>query len=991
MITLTFTDNEKAIINSGSSFKEIRLEFPDHEIEDIENNQVYLDAMSLEESIFEGDVLKFGECNGSLFKIRVADFDEDIQNARMNVYVHYTNENLGEVDVPFGKYIVSSVERTSDRRWRDITATDYMSKFDVDIVDWYNSTLYPTSETTRTVKEIRTMLCSYIGVTQATSNEYDESTYDGVINYRGHGIDFSFRPEEDFATYLNLDNGKISVFTRSGDSWNWQYNVYQLGFKDVSLINDDLIIGKTIETTSLKGRDLLKAICEINACFGHFDWNGVLKYITIEFDGLFPSDTLYPSNDLYPRAGTDSGVDTEYILRYKQDGCKYADYDVQDIDSVAIMKEDGALAVHAEIGQTYTNRYNIVGNFLLYGFSTAELEDIAETILSKIGDCSYRPNTTTIYGGVYMEMGQDYVVNATTYVGTEVIDKKFYTYLLKRTITGIQTMYSTLEAMGEQYQPEVPTYDVVSEIKALYGKSASYKRDLESLRSEYTDFATNTTSTIAQQAESIVLSVDDNGNVVAVELMADRETGTTNFTVGADNISLEGKTFDLTSDNIKIQSTNFNVDTSGNVLMSVETYYIDHYYAGDGRGTNPPVTSYDIEGIYTTFPIPSADNVNKHIIYLQNSGASAGPVYYCRSITGGYSWARETFDGGYVTAVLGKASFSIDAVNGITLKSKQFEIDEYGNVTIAGALWSSAINVNNKFQVDEQGNATASSLAITGGSINIADKFEVDNQGNLNINDKLTIDNQGNLNINDVFVVDKNGNATAESLTVENGTITGSTINGGTINGTDITGVDVQTETLTIKDQFNVYYNVSEEGYVYQEKSATFTGYNTAGDEDKTALRLDLGEAYDGDGVFIIVGNRTVFNCDVIIPQGYYFTNNSDRRLKENIESINEAYEKAYYKISPKLFNFIGFKEHEIGFIAQELEETLLECGIEENNSFIHKTPDDKLGEVYSIDYTKFIAYNMHMIQKQHKEINDLKDELATLKEQVAFLVERSK
>lgn len=443
MITLTFTDNQKAIINSGSSFKEIRLEFPDHEIPDIENNQVYLDAMSLEESIFDGDVLKFGECNGSLFKIRVADFVEDINGARMNVYVHYTNEELGEIDVPFGKYIVSDVERTSDRRWRDITATDYMSLFDTDIAEWYNNTLYPTSDTTRTVKEIRTMLCAYIGVDQ----------------------------------------------------------------EEITLINDDLVIGNTIEPQSLKGRDLLKAICELNACFGHFDWSGVLKYITIEFDGLFPSETLYPSNDLYPRASHSNGVDTEYILQYKQDGCDYADYDVQDIDSVAIMKEDGDLAVHAEIGQTYTNRYNIVGNFLLYGFSTEELEDIAETILSKIDDCSYRPNTTTVFGGVYMEMGQDYVVNARTYVGTEIIDKKFYSYLLKRTITGIQAMYSTLEAMGDQYQPETPTYDVDRQLKALQGKSASISKDLEGLKVEYHDFEQQTNSKFIQTANEITTEV----------------------------------------------------------------------------------------------------------------------------------------------------------------------------------------------------------------------------------------------------------------------------------------------------------------------------------------------------------------------------------------------------------------------------------------------------------------------------------------------------
>lgn len=41
-----------------------------------------------------------------------------------------------------------------------------------------------------------------------------------------------------------------------------------------------------------------------------------------------------------------------------------------------------------------------------------------------------------------------------------------------------------------------------------------------------------------------------------------------NYTVGADHISLYGKTINLTSDNIKINSTNFNVDTTGKAVMN---------------------------------------------------------------------------------------------------------------------------------------------------------------------------------------------------------------------------------------------------------------------------------------------------------------------------------------------------------------------------------------------------------------------------------------
>ena len=38
--------------------------------------------------------------------------------------------------------------------------------------------------------------------------------------------------------------------------------------KSVALTNDELVVGKTVDPQSLKGRDVLKAICEINGVFG---------------------------------------------------------------------------------------------------------------------------------------------------------------------------------------------------------------------------------------------------------------------------------------------------------------------------------------------------------------------------------------------------------------------------------------------------------------------------------------------------------------------------------------------------------------------------------------------------------------------------------------------------------------------------------------------------------------------------------------------------
>lgn len=420
------TDNEKILINDSGTQKSIRLTFPNHEINDIENDRVYLDGMSLEESLFDGESLTFGKCNASLFKIRVADFTEDIKDAEMDAYVTFTNPDttVTSKTVSFGKYIIQSVERTSDRRWRDITAVDFMSKFDVDIADWYNTTLYPTSATTHTISEIRTALCQHIGVTQAS----------------------------------------------------------------VTLINDSLIIGKTIEPSSLSARELLQNICEVNACFGHFDWNGTLQYIS-----------------LLPRSNS---TNREEITTYKN--IDYEDYEVEAINSVGIQQEDGSLTVYYTIPQTeIENRYVIIGNVLLFAFNQTQLTSIATTICNAINGVYYSVNDTQIFSHVYMDLGQQYSAETSYFVESEIIQNTIVGYVLKRTISGIQSMFSTLSSIGSEYQPKTQSHDILSELTVLQGKYAKYKRELDGLEIEFGDYAEQTDTRISVTEEQVAINVQD--------------------------------------------------------------------------------------------------------------------------------------------------------------------------------------------------------------------------------------------------------------------------------------------------------------------------------------------------------------------------------------------------------------------------------------------------------------------------------------------------
>ena len=67
------------------------------------------------------------------------------------------------------------------------------------------------------------------------------------------------------------------------------------------------------------------------------------------------------------------------------------------------------------------------------------------------------------------------------------------------------------------------------------------------------------------------------------------------------------------------------------------------------------------------------------------------------------------------------------------------------------------------------------------------------------------------------------------------------------------------------------------------------------------------------------------------------------------------------------------------------------EITIDEDGKEIEKPVLDENGKeqyIYSLRYSEFIALNTHMIQKLYKENEEMKTEIASLKESVSFLLQ---
>ena len=64
--------------------------------------------------------------------------------------------------MPLGRYVVQSAKKQANTDFWDVVALDYMSKFDTDVVDWYNAQPFPVP-----LRDFRASLCRYLGVTEA--------------------------------------------------------------------------------------------------------------------------------------------------------------------------------------------------------------------------------------------------------------------------------------------------------------------------------------------------------------------------------------------------------------------------------------------------------------------------------------------------------------------------------------------------------------------------------------------------------------------------------------------------------------------------------------------------------------------------------------------------------------------------------------------------------------------------------------------------------
>ena len=405
----------------------------------ITNTELHQEKFELTESLCSESELTFGACEAGMIKFTVSNVFLPMKGKWLTAKMTLD----GHEDKPFqiGRYKVYSDTPTADRTCRDVVAYDAL--YDIlssDVTDWYNQIL-PQKDSKVTLKQFRDSFFNHFGVEQ----------------------------------------------------------------EEVSLVNDEMIIEKTVEVKAsssgssdtaetstigeaISGKEVLFCILEINGCMGNIGRVGKFRYVylTQEMQGLYPANDLYPADDLYPRNPKSTSISkSQYI------SAQYEDYIVRTIDKLQIReKENDIGAIVGDGGNTYV----IEGNFLVYGKGTKELNEIGEKTLSKIKGIIYRPFSADCKGNPCLEVG-DAVRLTTKY---ELIE----TYILKRTLKGIQALRDDLEADGEDYRTS-KVNGIQRSILQLKGKSNTLERSIEETKSTIVDVEKGLQSQITQTATEI--------------------------------------------------------------------------------------------------------------------------------------------------------------------------------------------------------------------------------------------------------------------------------------------------------------------------------------------------------------------------------------------------------------------------------------------------------------------------------------------------------
>lgn len=331
--------------------------------------------------------------------------------------------------------------------------------------------------------------------------------------------------------------------------------------EETTLVNDSMTVNKTLVASAsegssvtaevtISGKNIIEAICEINGAFGNMNRAGKFEYVILPSitSALYPADDLYPRDDLFPSDANTESMTGHYIT------FDYEDFQSQAITQLEIRADDNTAG--AIVGKT-GNTYVISGNFLVSDKTGAELEQIANNVLPIMAQAAYTPiKSCTTVGNPCLELGDPIRFNTSR----EIVE----TYLLQRTLTGVQSKRDSIVAQGTPTHTK-KTNSIRETLESVQRRTSKLEHNADHLLSQYEDLEEQTNTKFEQTANAITAEATRaqgaEGNLSSqISIVAGEVSSKVSRGDVVSEINQTADTISLRAGHLEIDCNNFQVD-----------------------------------------------------------------------------------------------------------------------------------------------------------------------------------------------------------------------------------------------------------------------------------------------------------------------------------------------------------------------------------------------------------------------------------------------
>lgn len=368
----------------------------------------------------------------------------DILDTTKQLYMESSNKNL-VITIP-GKNIVltnghlvlesmslkESVETEKNISFKGCNASQFKIRCANLVTDIRGEYLEVTIQAE--TSEVIPLFSGYV-INQSNRTYEDVVTelecYDPLYTIRN--LDFT-------AWYASLSSSMtVKQFRDSAFSYlSTQYGI-TIEQESVTLVNDSLTLNKIDAAKLPKVINfgwIVESICQANARPGQYGRDGKFHYrkLKIITRGTYPSLETFPSEETYP---SEENADIGYTLSMYSK-IKYEPYEVEKIDGVSIKGIDGSSTSYGSA----TNVFNISDNLVAQMF--ANKSTACQNILGEVRGVWFIPCNLECVGLPWVECGDALYTNTKKNI--------VRSFVLQRTLTGIQALFDTVQSDISQYR-----------------------------------------------------------------------------------------------------------------------------------------------------------------------------------------------------------------------------------------------------------------------------------------------------------------------------------------------------------------------------------------------------------------------------------------------------------------------------------------------------------------------------------------------------------